>query len=230
MGKRRGDRNLPRPRSRLIADRELRRAITAEQRGEHVQTFGVRLPVVEQDQDDLLSLFRMMKDDGALPDKVNLRPGLWNTLVPRKLLAGQVARGFVLGYELSRRSPGFLRDLQETAPEDTIPATIRKPIVEGRRIGYGLSGHELLDLHRDTRLLLADLGIKGAMKDPRSIHMTCLDVERGHKLSRVEKRFTLDILHVIKDELQHMRGDDVTPSPIIDLAPIEIYPANVPRE
>lgn len=230
MGKRRGGRNLPRPRSRLIAGRELRQAISAEQRGEHVQTFGVRLPAVEQDQDDLLSLFRMMKDDGALPDKVNLRPGLWNTLVPRKLLAGQVAQGIVLGYELRRRSPGFLRDLQQSAPEETIPAIMREPLVEGRRIGYGLSGHELIDLHSYTRLLLGDLGIKGAMKEPRAIHMTCLDVERGQKLSRVEKRFTADVLNVIKDELQYLRGEEVTPNPVVNLAPIEIYPANVPRE
>lgn len=208
MGRRHHSGQVPQ-RSRLVANRELNRALNAPR----PKPFGIRRTLDFASQITLLETFKEVQDDGAVSERIERRRSLHVTEMPLRRLDSQLSRGLVIGYEFGRASAAIEHDLQDDFSKH-IEARIGKVAFFKRHsLGVHIESEELEAEYLAVRTVMGRLGLKGALRDPVPLHVSLGDELPGDQLNKYEKR---DAIQVLEEMLPV--GETVT------LNPLEFYP------
>lgn len=200
-------RGLPQ-RHRHPVDRELLRAINAER----PKPFGVRRLLDEESQLTLMDLFASMIDDRELPNVFVPRKRLHVTLMPESRVSRELYRGLVVGYEFGKKAKAIKSGLAQVHPEKIEADLGDSGIFRRRHVGYKILSPDLEREHRQTQIMMARAGIKGAFRDTPPLHVTLGEIG--------VKKLSLPVREAIMESLDEFK-------PIMDavvLKEVDFYP------
>lgn len=206
--KNRSQQILQRARNNLPADRELRMALKSSPPG----SFGVRRRLSYDSARPLLDTFYELQGSNDIPDNIIARNALHVTLLPRRKLDSQLKRGIVIGYEFGRRASALENDLKDwSSPQQEVQLGDVLFYNKRKYVGIQVESEVLQREHREVLMRLGNLGLKGALKDIPSLHISLGDVIGN--LTRFEREHTQEVLQTALPLDQSVLLD-----------PIEFYP------
>ncbi len=196
--------------SRASANQELRRAVQAGR----PEPFGIRRYLAHEDDADIRDTFYdYLIDNEYLARLMQPRTRLHLTIMRKRELDSQLARGLVVGYEYGRASARIQHEIKESHPF-LIQVTYKEPRImkRGRALVLAVEGEDMMDEVRSTMRAMASIGLRGALRnDGFKPHITL--AEAATPLSSVDKR-----------ELLSEVGELWKPGHVINLNPLEFYP------
>lgn len=195
--------------NRLAANQELRKAVQAGK----PQPFGIRRWVDYQDDVDIRDRFYdLLIDDDNLASLVHPRTKLQLTIMRRRQLDSQLARGLLVGYEFGRSQMTVRHNIQKTSPEGLeVQFTEPRVIKHGRAIVLAVEGAELDNEVRNTMKAMASIGLRGALRNEGKPHITL--GESDHPMTAIEKARVIEATCEVLD-----------PGATIRLGELDFYP------
>ena len=200
-------------RSHLPANRELRRAISADR----PRSFGIRRLVEDETNGKLVKAWDDLTFSGDIPTKMNPRLHTGVTLLPRRVLGKQLTQGLVIGYKLGHAKHNLIGDHELSNNRDVLHVKFGNVAMLHRRLAYLEVESDELQLERERVFgVLGSLGFKGARKSlAKPLHISL--GESDSLVSRVEER------HVI-EKLNEKVGAVLNGVDTIELQQWQIYP------
>lgn len=197
-------------RSHLPANRELRRAISADR----PKSFGIRRLVEEQMNNKFIATWDFLQDQGDIPENIEPRLETGVTLLPRSVLGKQLTQGLVLGYKLGNAQANLNRDMELAGKESTIEVKCGEVAMFHRRIVYiEIESEELRAERQRIFSILGNLGFRGAHRSlSKPLHVTLGESDKF--VTKVEER------HVV-----HTLNENLDNTGMIQLQEWQIYPS-----
>ncbi len=178
-------------RSRREANREFRRAVQAGS----PQSFGIRRRLEREDDMSVRdNFYDLLLDNDQIAQLIEPRSRLHVTIMRRRELDGQLARGIVVGYEFGRAAQRIKSNIAESS-SDAMDVTVVEPRImnHGRAVVLAVQSEQLKDEVRAVMKAMASIGLKGALrKDGFRPHITLGESE--NPLTRIEKGAILETM------------------------------------
>lgn len=207
MGRRHHSGHAPQ-RSRLVANRELNRALQAPS----PRPFGIRRELDYTSQAILLEKFTEAQDDGAVSESILRRHSLHVTEVPLRKLKAQLSRGLVIRCEFGMAAAALESELQESFSGKVEAKIGQVAFFKRHALGVHLESEKLEAEYHTVRAAMGRLGLKGAMREPVPLHISLGDELRTNQISKREKHDAIEALEIMLPV-----GETVT------LNPLEFY-------
>ncbi len=175
--------------NRLAANQELRRAVQAGK----PEPFGIRRWVSYQDDIGIRDRFYdLLIDDDNLAELVHPRTKLQLTIMRKRQLDSQLARGLIVGYEYGKAQAQVKSQIQQTLAEGLEVQFVEPRVIKhGRALVMAVDSEDLRQEVRNTMKAMASIGLKGALRsDGFSPHITL--GESDHPMTRLEKSRVID--------------------------------------
>lgn len=204
-----GRNNQANQRSHLPANRELRRAISADR----PRSFGIRRLVEDNHNQIFQATWDALQGAGDIPEVMEPRLRTGVTLLPRRLVGKQMTQGLVLGHRLGRAQADFEYDKSLAGKEDLLRVTCGKVAMLHQRIVYLEVDSEQLRAERERIFnILGSIGLHGVHKSlSKPLHVTL--GESDSMLTRVEEK------HIVRS-----LGDSLSAIDSIQLQGWQVYP------
>jgi hypothetical protein len=215
MGRRTQLRGGPRPRSHLVPDQEIQRAI----RRDVEPSFGIRRPLTEESAQAVGKVIFGLQEEADIPlyPDVTLRDQLAVTIFSKRALGRKVMRGMAAGYTLGRMQArlGSHEACQES--DDTLTVAVEGIGVYQNRLIYAdLADDPLADEIEAACEIVEGMGVKGMARgrQPFRPRLTLGAAERGRSISLTEQRHVVHTLEAAMPDVVTLQGWESYPDNI----------------
>lgn len=157
------------------------------------EPFGIRRWVNYQDDIDIRNdFYDLLIDDDNLAELIHPRTKLQLTIMRKRQLDSQLARGLIVGYEYGKAQARVMSQIQQNLNEGLEVHFVEPRVIKhGRALVMAVEGEELRQEVRNTMKAMASIGLKGALRnDGFSPHITL--GESNHPMTRLEKSRVID--------------------------------------
>ncbi len=163
--------------------------------------FGIRRWVEYQDDQHIRDRFYdLLIDDDQLADLIDPRTKLQLTVMRKRTLNSQLARGLIVGYEFGKKQTEVKNKITRDSPEGMSVHYIEPRVIKhGRALVLAVGGEDLAAEVRNTQKAMASIGLKGALRsDGNKPHITLGESE--HPMTMIEKKRAIDATREILPE------------------------------